>query len=287
MSLGSTPRRGRRVRADNDRARVVSVADGRRSRIEAGAGACARATGVAGRVLSLAEGAADRSARAAVGRHCDGAARDGGGAGPGCAERRSDRVAGGGAPRARARACARSRCSTSSGSASSACRSSSGCRCCSTSVRSTRRVTPAVKRLLDDRRRVALAGAPRAHRPFVLLGELVGNRGPLVLPPAAHGAGRSAVRDGEVPHDDADGGRRASDGGTDHRRRSADHAVRRAAAAVPPRRAAAAAGTSSAASSRSSGRGPSSPTSSSSSSAKIPFYGLRHLVRPGSPGGRR
>ena len=73
-------------------------------------------------------------------------------------------------------------------------------------------------------------------------------------------------------------------GDTHRGRRPARHAVRRAPAPDAPRRAAAGLEHPARRAVDRRARAPSSRTSSSELSSKIPFYGLRHLVRPGLTG---
>ena len=139
-----------------------------------------------------------------------------------------------------------------------------------------------VKRLLDlalarVRLRGAGAGDPARGRR-----QPVRQSGSVVLPPAPRRSERRDVLDPQVPHD-ARGrarGHRAVDRGARHAR----HPVRWACCAVPTSTSSRRWSTSCAATCRWSGRGPSSRMWSTSSSGKIPFYRLRHLVRPGLTG---
>ena len=142
-----------------------------------------------------------------------------------------------------------------------------------------------VKRLLD----VALASAGLVALALVdsrscSSATSIGEPWPALLPPAAHRPERRHVRDAEVPHDarstsddDAATGPTEDDDPriTPFGRRAPSDPSRRAAAGRqrPPRRPL-----------RRRVRGRSSRRSSRSWSAKIPFYGLRHLVRPGLTG---
>ena len=92
------------------------------------------------------------------------------------------------------------------GVARACCRSpsSSGCRCCSTSARCTARRYGRVKRVLD----VVLGAGRRCSCwslavPFVVVGDLVGQPGPALLPPAAGRQERRALPHPQVPHDAA------------------------------------------------------------------------------------
>ena len=117
--------------------------------------------------------------------------------------------------------------------------------------------------------------------PFVLLGDLFGNRGPLFYRQPRDGGTATTF---EILKFRTMRGARPRRGQTGPR--STTSASRPSVASCVARTSTSCrrCSTSCEASSRSSGPGPSSPTSSPSSSDKIPFYGLRHLVRPGLTG---
>ena len=152
------------------------------------------------------------------------------------AERRRRRDPGRAAARARRRGSARSRCSTSSGWASSRSASSSACRCCSTSASCTRRLrarqAPARRRPRARRR----ARCSRSSCRSWLLGNLVGNRGPLFFRQPRTGRER---REFEILKFRTMTRRRHADAARRSRRSSgpADHPVRSAPAAHASRRA--------------------------------------------------
>ena len=108
-----------------------------------------------------------------------------------------------------------------------------------------------------------------------------GNRGPLFYRQDRVGRNGVPFDDPQVPQHDADSpGRRRRR----HEWTAVDDPGSRRSAGCCGRRTSTSCrrwSTSSAATCRWSGRGPSSPGTSRSSASKLPFYGMRHLVRPG------
>ncbi len=108
-------------------------------------------------------------------------------------------------------------------------------------------------------------------------------RGAGALPPGAHGAGRPALPDAQVPHHAARrrGARRDRCG---RGRRPAAHALRHRAAALQPRRAAAVHQRAARRDEHWSGRGRSGRSSSRTFRQTVPGYMLRHKVKSGITG---
>ena len=174
------------------------------------------------------------------------------------------------------------RSSTSSGSASSRSASSSGCHCSSTSASCTRPATHASSASSTSRSATVGLVALALVTPFVLVGDLIANRGPLLFRQPR--TGRSGVPFEILKFRTM---RRTSDDDAsrlDRRRRCARHPLRPLPAAHAPRRAAPGGER---AARRAVGRRPAPGAAAvrgASWSTSFPFYRLRHLVRPGLTG---
>ena len=183
----------------------------------------------------------------------------------------------------RASGCARCRCSTRSGSASCRSASSSGPRCCSTSARCTGPATAGSSGCSTSCWRwSALRGAASCPCRSWSLGDLVANRGPLLYRQARVGKnGEPFEISSSAPCDPADD---ETTHRVDRPTRSPDHAASAVSCGSPTSTSCPRCSTSSRATSRWWAPAPSSPTTSRSCRSKLPFYDLRHLVRPGLTG---
>ena len=136
-----------------------------------------------------------------------------------------------------------------------------------------------MKRIIDVALALAGLAALIVAVPFVWIGNRLGNRGPLLYRQPRVGKRRTGVRDPEVP-DDAAGPRGQR---LDLRPRSSDHPVRCLASPHPldelPQMVNILRGDLSVVGPR-----PEQPRYVEELTGKIPFYRLRHLVRPGLTG---
>ena len=179
---------------------------------------------------------------------------------------------------------ARCRASTRSGWASCRSPSWSGRRCSSTSARCTGPATAGSSGSSTSRSALVGVLALVVVTPFVVLGNLIANRGPLLYRQTRVGKGGehfTILKFRTMRELRADGRARPTSGP-----RRTTRASRRSAAccAAPTSTSCRRWSTSCAATWPSSGPAPSSPATSQELSDKLPFYDLRHLVRPGLTG---